>query len=267
MFKKFISKLLIGATIFSTSIIANTNTVLAAAKPSVSTTQNSIKYEVAKVAKVIDGDTIQLTDGRKVRLIGVNSPESTTKKEYFGVEASNYTKSKLANKTVYLEKDKSDKDIYGRLLRYVWLQKPVQANESEIRSKLFNANLVINGYATSSRYYPDVKYSNYFDKFMNESKTKKLGMCKPVTQSSKYVATLSNYTPKKNSHISLNVSGVTGKNYTAKVKYKSKDTIYNGKVGTPLSFSTGHATTGYKVIIEIYVDGKLVTTTSFTPIN
>jgi micrococcal nuclease len=131
----------------------------------------------ATVARVVDGDTFELTDGRKVRLIGVNTPESTTRTEPYGKEASNYTKSKLEGKQIYLQKDVSETDRYGRLLRIVWLQVPNDdMNEKEIRSKMFNADLVLNGYAEPSTYPPDVKYSDYFVKFAREAREKNKGL-------------------------------------------------------------------------------------------
>ncbi|EMI10405.1 thermonuclease family protein [Anoxybacillus gonensis] len=132
---------------------------------------------VATISKVIDGDTFELSDGKKVRLIGVNTPESTTRTEEYGKEASKYTKLKLEGKTVYLQKDVSEADRYGRLLRIVWLQIPNDdMNEKEIRTKMFNADLVLNGYAEPSTYPPDVKYSEYFVKFAREAREQNKGL-------------------------------------------------------------------------------------------
>lgn len=128
------------------------------------------------VARVVDGDTIELTDGSKVRIIGVNTPESTTKQEPYGEEASNYTKSQLTGKTIYLEKDVSETDKYGRLLRYIWLDVPKEISDSEIRAKMFNANLLLNGYAQVSTYPPDVKYQEYFTKFNAEARNANKGL-------------------------------------------------------------------------------------------
>ena len=47
------------------------------------------------IQRVVDGDTFELSTGEKVRIIGVNTPESTTTTELYGKEASNYTKEKL----------------------------------------------------------------------------------------------------------------------------------------------------------------------------
>ncbi|KZL89167.1 thermonuclease family protein [Clostridium magnum] len=109
-------------------------------------------------------------------LIGVNTPESTTRTEPYGKEASDYTKSQLTGKTVYLEKDVSETDKYGRLLRYIWLSIPNEISDSEIRSKMFNAILVQNGYAEVSTYPPDVKYQEYFTKYNYEARNANKGL-------------------------------------------------------------------------------------------
>lgn len=132
---------------------------------------------VATVSRVVDGDTIELSDGSKVRLIGVNTPESTTRTEEYGKEASNYTKSILEGKSVWLQKDVSEADRYGRLLRIVWLDIPTNdMDENEIRTKMFNAHLVLNGYAEPSTYNPDVKYSEYFVKYAREAREANSGL-------------------------------------------------------------------------------------------
>jgi micrococcal nuclease len=133
--------------------------------------------EEVLVTRVVDGDTVELKDGRKVRFIGVNTPESTTRTEEYGKEASNYTTEKLEGKTVWLQKDLSETDRYNRSLRLVWLEIPKDdMNEEEIRTKMFNADLVLNGYAEPSTYNPDVKYSEYFVKFAREARENGTGL-------------------------------------------------------------------------------------------
>lgn len=132
------------------------------------------------VTKHVDGDTVHVTDANgqvlKIRMIGVDTPETVHPKkpvEFYGKEASDYTKGQLLNKTVYLEKDVSDTDRYGRALRYVWLSPPNDPNnitENEIRTNMFNALLVINGFANTSTYPPDVKYQSYFTKYEAEAR-------------------------------------------------------------------------------------------------
>ena len=82
----------------------------------------------------------------------------------------------LYGKTVYLEKDVSETDKYGRLLRYVWFQVPNDFSENEIKENMFNASLVLNGYANATTYPPDVKYTNYFNKFEKTARNENIGL-------------------------------------------------------------------------------------------
>lgn len=138
-------------------------------------------FTKATVKRIVDGDTIIATinnEDFRIRLIGINCPEYTSKVEEYGKEATEYTSKMLTNKTIYLEKDVSETDKYGRLLRYVWLQIPNHFNEEEIKEKMFNALLVINGYAQSATYPPDVKYANYFKDFSNTARKNNIGLWK-----------------------------------------------------------------------------------------
>ena len=99
---------------------------------------------MAQVERVIDGDTIRVRHQGKnytVRLIGVDTPETkppTEAVQYFGREASAFTKEHLEGKTVALVRDRigDTTDLYGRLLRYVYLD-----------GQNFNARLIREGYA------------------------------------------------------------------------------------------------------------------------
>lgn len=137
----------------------------------------SLNLELVTVGRVIDGDTFATSDGRKIRIVGVNTPESTNRTEEYGKEASNYTSSKLIGKQVWLEKDVSETDRFDRLLRIVWLAVPTNlTDENEIRTKMFNADLLLNGYAEPSTYPPDVKYSDFFVKFAREAREANKGL-------------------------------------------------------------------------------------------
>jgi len=112
----------------------------------------SLVLETAKVTRVIDGDTIQLEDGQRLRYLGIDTPETVDPRkpvQCFGVEASEKNKELVEGKTVRLEKDITDKDKYGRLLRYVHLD-----------NLFINLELVKQGFATSYTYPPDVKYQS-----------------------------------------------------------------------------------------------------------
>lgn len=141
---------------------------------------SSEKILWARVTEVVDGDTIhvRLRDGReeKVRLIGVDTPESTREVEPYGKEAAAYTKKRLNGKTVYLELDAGERDKYGRLLAYVWLSLPREGNEEEVRAKMFNAELLLNGCAQVMTVPPNVKYADLFTGFQKEAREKKKGL-------------------------------------------------------------------------------------------
>jgi micrococcal nuclease len=109
--------------------------------------------------EVIDGDTIRVdVDGRNelVRLILIDAPEThdpNRPPECFGQEATTYLSWLLSHGgDLYLETDVSDRDRFGRLLRYVWLD----FGDGEVY--LVNEVLVRAGYAAFSTYPPDVKY-------------------------------------------------------------------------------------------------------------
>lgn len=128
--------------------------------------KGSRKY---KIIKIIDGDTYQLDNKEKIRLIGVNTPEihhPTKGTEYFGQEADEFAKGLLLNKKVTLKYDISQRDKYGRLLAYVYLSD----------GTLVNALLVQEGYAEIMTVPPNVKFADLFLKLEREARKKKLGL-------------------------------------------------------------------------------------------
>lgn len=144
----------------SNFVVAPVSTSIPVAEDSSAATASAyIDGEQALVTKVIDGDTIELSDGRKVRLVGIDTPETVDPRRpvgCFGKEASNETKSLLTGKVVTLQKDVSETDKYNRLLRLIYL--PLANGQ-----KLFvNDYLVREGFAKASTYPPDVKFANQF---------------------------------------------------------------------------------------------------------
>jgi micrococcal nuclease len=106
--------------------------------------------ERVMVAHVLDGDTIVLVDGRRVRFIGIDAPEVShegSKAECFSQESKDATQRLLAGKEVQLVKDVSDTDSYGRLLRYVYAG-----------DVFVNELLVGNGFATVWSVAPDEQH-------------------------------------------------------------------------------------------------------------
>ncbi len=129
--------------------------------------------EPAQVVRVIDGDTIELSTGQKVRYIGIDTPETVHPQkavQCFGKAASAENKRLVENKTVYLIKDVSETDRYGRLLRYVYLSP--EASESG----MVNAQLVRGGFAKSSSYPPDVSQQKVFQKLESEAQQAARGL-------------------------------------------------------------------------------------------
>lgn len=126
--------------------------------------------EKVKVAEVVDGDTIKLTDGRTVRFIGIDTPETKHPSkgvECYGKEASEATRMLLEGKEVMLEKDISETDRYQRSLRYIYVE-----------DMMVNEYLVLQGYAFSSSYPPDVKYQDRFTEAQKEAFEKERGLWK-----------------------------------------------------------------------------------------
>ena len=92
--------------------------------------------ETYLVKRVVDGDTIVLDTGDKVRLIGVDTPETVHPNkpvEFFGKEASAFTKALCEGKKVRLEYDWQKEDKYHRLLAYVYLEDGTFVNAEIIK--------------------------------------------------------------------------------------------------------------------------------------
>jgi endonuclease YncB( thermonuclease family) len=125
---------------------------------------------LAQVYKVIDGDTIEVVwEGKtySVRYIGIDAPEAYPdyKAEPYNKEATAENEQLTGGKTVRLEKDISETDRYGRLLRYVYAD-----------GLFVNAEMVKSGYATAATFPPDVKYEKIFLKLQDEARASGKGI-------------------------------------------------------------------------------------------
>lgn len=125
-----------------------------------SLTGNSIKMIESKVIRVVDGDTIEIENGDKVRFLGINTPE---KKELYSDEAQNFTK-QIENKTVKIETPGRDK--YNRNLGYVFYN-----------GKLINEEIIRNGLAHVYIYEND-KYSERLRSAEKIAREKEIGIWK-----------------------------------------------------------------------------------------
>ncbi len=122
----------------------------------------------AEVTYVFDGDTIAVRiagQEARVRYIGIDAPESTYEHDPFGPEATAKNKELVAGKRVRLEKDVSETDRYGRLLRYVY-----------VGDVMVNAELVRLGYAQASSFPPDVRYQALLARMQREARAAGRGL-------------------------------------------------------------------------------------------
>ena len=123
--------------------------------------------DVVRVVRVIDGDTFEIEGGERVRLIGVDTPESVkpdTPVECFGKESSDYLRSLVEGKEVRLERDRTDRDRYARLLRYAYLG-----------DVFINERIVRDGYAESVAYKPDTAKQAVLDRAEETAKIERRG--------------------------------------------------------------------------------------------
>jgi micrococcal nuclease len=121
------------------------------------TTPDGTPLISATVTNVVDGDTIDVEiDGQeeRVRLLLIDTPETkhpSKPVQPFGPEASEYTKTTLLGKNVGLEKDVSERDRYGRVLAYIWLD-----------GQMHNEALIERGLARVAIFPPDIKHVDHF---------------------------------------------------------------------------------------------------------
>lgn len=125
--------------------------------------------EQASVAQVVDGDTVRLSDSRRVRLIGVNAPEYEPWKpriDRYGKEAAQYLRSKLEGRTVRLEYDRERFDRYGRTLAYLY----------DERENSVNLDLVEQGYARAMFVAPNDAHYREYKQAQERAKKARRGM-------------------------------------------------------------------------------------------
>ncbi len=142
----------------------------------------SAKYY--KIEKVYDGDTLRMDNGKKIRLIGIDCPESQHNQKLkkdssrsrqnvddmikMGKEAAFFTKKLALGKRARLEYDARRKDKYGRDLAYVYLED----------GTFLNAEIVRQGYASVLTVPPNVKHAEKFQQYYRQAREKKLGLWK-----------------------------------------------------------------------------------------
>lgn len=161
-------------------------------------------YEDILVTRVVDGDTLYLENGERVRLIGIDTPEIHDSQKLYrdsrrskrdihtikamGQKAYVFTRQLVENKRVRLEFDVEKKDRYGRLLAYVYIDlglagdlKPVEGiyyTHDHGTSIFVNASIILSGYADLMTYPPNVKYANLFSDLYRQARDANRGLWK-----------------------------------------------------------------------------------------
>lgn len=127
------------------------------------------------VIKVIDGDTVEIEGGLRVRYIGIDTPETVDPRRpvgCFGREASAENKRLVEGKRIILVKDISATDRFNRLLRYAYLE------QGDNQNLFVNDYLVRYGFAKAVTFPPDVRFSDQFIEAEREARSKQRGLWK-----------------------------------------------------------------------------------------
>lgn len=122
-----------------------------------------------RVKRIVDGDTIQLEDDTKVRLLGINTPEMGNRfhtEEAGGKRAKQWLNAALKGQMVRLETDTERLDKYGRTLAHVFTQAGVHVNVESVRQ----------GLAAVSLYPPNVSYAAALIDAQNKAEAERVGL-------------------------------------------------------------------------------------------
>ncbi|MBL7574288.1 micrococcal nuclease [Peptoniphilus asaccharolyticus DSM 20463] len=133
------------------------------------------EYRETTIIKVIDGDTVLSSDGEKIRIIGINTPE-ISKKESLSMEAKYLAENILLNKRVFIEKDIEEFDRYGRTLGYIWVEVPDKVNRKSIEKLNYSGIALKFGLARVYTFKPNDKYREFFIDIQKNAIKNKIGM-------------------------------------------------------------------------------------------
>lgn len=146
-------------------------------------------YAFFRVKKVFDGDTILLTNGTKVRLLGINTPEVETRNKSaqpLGEEAKQWLEKALLGKKVFLIKDSEKKDKYGRTLAHVFTEE----------RRHINLELVEIGLATVNIHPPGLKYADELLVAQDKAESEKIGLWQHKQYQRKSIISIEGKRPK-----------------------------------------------------------------------
>lgn len=250
------------------------------------------------MVRVIDGDTIEITGGTRVRLIGVDTPETVepgTTVQCFGPEATRYANEIVPPGTrVRLVYDVARTDGFGRTLAYVY----------KLDDGLFvNRAVARNGFALQSTVAPNVAHAEEFRLAVAEARDANLGLwrsCQSTTTAAPpttaprtattvpvavapttrptvaaatpCTATVSNASPTRNATVTVRItSDYPSSSASATAYYRTTDTTNESTTDSSgaasIAFRISTATPGYRVIIDVTVAGTSRCQTSFTPVG
>jgi len=144
-------------------------------------TQPAVTAKLITVKRVIDGDTIELANGERVRYLGIDAPEMRRKvdgrwveiHEPYAVEAYELNRRLVEGRAVRLEFDRESRDRYHRLLAYVF-----------VKDRLVNAELISSGFVQVRLHPPNLRYADLFMKLQAEALAHQRGLWTSKTRES-----------------------------------------------------------------------------------
>jgi micrococcal nuclease len=147
-----------------------------------------IDYNHVFISRVIDGDTLELANGQRVRLIGIDTPEMYKSKKLYrdarkskqdlqtiqelGKSSYAFTRKLAEGKRARLEFDVEKRDRYGRSLAYVF----IKSDDSE--EIFLNAEIIKQGYASLMTFPPNIKYVDLFRRLYRQAQEQNRGLWK-----------------------------------------------------------------------------------------
>jgi micrococcal nuclease len=165
------------------------------------------------VTHVVDGDTVVVNDGTRIRYIGINSPEKGQK--YYS-QAKELNRQLVVGKTIYLEYDESQFDSFGRTLAYVFT-----------KEGFVNELIVKNGLAMEFYRSPNGKYRKILKRAEQEAKQQGLNLFTPSTYKSSLAIHDFNYDAEGDDNDNVNGEWIVIGNISSKPIHLSNFYFYD----------------------------------------